>query len=91
MAARSPRGALRAPNNREGFALGSIEGRVAIHHVEPKNASRNFAFKARPSSHRGFVGLGLGLGLGFGFGVWGWVGRSVVLRADPAGPMPRSE
>ena len=31
--------------DKEGFAIGSIEGRVAIHHVNPKNASRNFAFK----------------------------------------------
>jgi len=28
-----------------GFALGSIEGRVAIQHVEEKNSSKNFAFK----------------------------------------------
>ena len=31
--------------DREGFAIGSIEGRVGIHHVDPKNAHRNFAFK----------------------------------------------
>jgi len=31
--------------DREGFAIGSIEGRVAIHHVDPKDAHRNFAFK----------------------------------------------
>jgi mRNA export factor len=28
-----------------GFALGSIEGRVAIQHVEEKNSAKNFAFK----------------------------------------------
>jgi len=28
-----------------GFALGSIEGRVAIQYLDPKNDSRNFAFK----------------------------------------------
>ena len=27
------------------YAIGSIEGRVAIHHVDPKDAGRNFAFK----------------------------------------------
>jgi len=31
--------------NKSGFALGSIEGRVAIHHVEQGDASKNFAFK----------------------------------------------
>eukprot|EP00164_Ancoracysta_twista_P009425 GFYU01013940.1.p1 GENE.GFYU01013940.1~~GFYU01013940.1.p1 ORF type:complete len:338 (+),score=56.38 GFYU01013940.1:169-1182(+) len=31
--------------DRTGFALGSIEGRVAIHYVQDKDISRNFAFK----------------------------------------------
>ncbi len=31
--------------DKTGFAVGSIEGRVAIHHVEDKDAARNFAFK----------------------------------------------
>jgi len=31
--------------DKSGFALGSIEGRVAIHHVDPANAAKNFAFK----------------------------------------------
>lgn len=31
--------------NKAGFALGSIEGRVAVHHVEDKDASANFIFK----------------------------------------------
>eukprot|EP01112_Ceratiomyxa_fruticulosa_P018379 TRINITY_DN5863_c0_g1_i1.p1 TRINITY_DN5863_c0_g1~~TRINITY_DN5863_c0_g1_i1.p1 ORF type:complete len:345 (-),score=62.98 TRINITY_DN5863_c0_g1_i1:37-1071(-) len=31
--------------DKTGFALGSIEGRVAIHHVEDKDATSNFAFK----------------------------------------------
>jgi len=31
--------------DKTGFALGSIEGRVAIHHVEDKDSSKNFAFK----------------------------------------------
>jgi len=31
--------------DRTGFALGSIEGRVAIHHVEEKDQIKNFAFK----------------------------------------------
>ena len=35
----------RGLSDREGFAIGSIEGRVGIHHVDPKNAHRNFAFK----------------------------------------------
>ena len=31
--------------SKEGFALGSIEGRVAIHHHEDRLQSKNFAFK----------------------------------------------
>eukprot|EP01113_Clastostelium_recurvatum_P025983 TRINITY_DN3119_c0_g1_i2.p1 TRINITY_DN3119_c0_g1~~TRINITY_DN3119_c0_g1_i2.p1 ORF type:complete len:345 (+),score=70.76 TRINITY_DN3119_c0_g1_i2:65-1099(+) len=31
--------------DKTGFALGSIEGRVAIHHVEDKDSTSNFAFK----------------------------------------------
>jgi len=31
--------------DKTGFALGSIEGRVAIHHVDDKDAPKNFAFK----------------------------------------------
>jgi mRNA export factor len=31
--------------DKTGFALGSIEGRVAIQYVEDKDASKNFAFK----------------------------------------------
>jgi len=31
--------------DKTGFALGSIEGRVAIHHVEDKDSIKNFAFK----------------------------------------------
>jgi len=31
--------------DKSGFALGSIEGRVAIHHVEDKDSSKNFSFK----------------------------------------------
>jgi len=31
--------------DKTGFALGSIEGRVAVHHVEDKDAGKNFAFK----------------------------------------------
>lgn len=31
--------------SREGFAVGSIEGRVAIHHQEERNSNKNFAFK----------------------------------------------
>jgi mRNA export factor len=29
----------------KGFAVGSIEGRVAIHHVDPNEQNKNFAFK----------------------------------------------
>lgn len=31
--------------DKTGFAIGSIEGRVGIHHVEDKDQSKNFAFK----------------------------------------------
>jgi len=31
--------------DKAGFALGSIEGRVAVHHVEDKDSMKNFAFK----------------------------------------------
>jgi mRNA export factor len=34
-----------------GFALGSIEGRVAIQHVEEKNSAKNFAFKCHRHSN----------------------------------------
>eukprot|EP01123_Difflugia_compressa_P008126 TRINITY_DN2349_c0_g1_i1.p1 TRINITY_DN2349_c0_g1~~TRINITY_DN2349_c0_g1_i1.p1 ORF type:complete len:212 (+),score=46.35 TRINITY_DN2349_c0_g1_i1:228-863(+) len=36
---------IRTFPNKTGFALGSIEGRVAIHHVETADSSKNFAFK----------------------------------------------
>lgn len=35
--------------NQQGFAIGSIEGRVGIHHVEEKDNSKNFAFKCHRS------------------------------------------
>lgn len=31
--------------DKTGFAIGSIEGRVGIHHVDEKSSSKNFAFK----------------------------------------------
>ncbi len=31
--------------DQQGFCLGSIEGRVAVHHVHERDASKNFAFK----------------------------------------------
>lgn len=31
--------------DRTGYALGSIEGRCAVHHIEDRDAPRNFAFK----------------------------------------------
>jgi len=31
--------------DQQGFCLGSIEGRVAVHHVHDRDASKNFAFK----------------------------------------------
>jgi mRNA export factor len=31
--------------DRTGFCVGSIEGRVGVHHVEDRDASKNFAFK----------------------------------------------
>lgn len=31
--------------DRSGFCLGSIEGRVAVQHVDPVNQQKNFAFK----------------------------------------------
>jgi len=36
--------------DKSGFALGSIEGRVAIHHIEDKDSSKNFAFKCHRDS-----------------------------------------
>ena len=33
-----------------GFALGSIEGRVAIHYVNPTNPKDNFTFKCHRSN-----------------------------------------
>jgi len=34
-----------------GFAIGSIEGRIAIQHIEEKDASRNFAFKCHRNNN----------------------------------------
>ena len=31
--------------DQQGFCLGSIEGRVAVHHVHDRDSSKNFAFK----------------------------------------------
>mmetsp|Transcript_1092 Transcript_1092/g.3315 ORF Transcript_1092/g.3315 Transcript_1092/m.3315 type:complete len:361 (+) Transcript_1092:230-1312(+) len=42
--------------DRGGFAIGSVEGRVAIHHVDPKDAHRNFAFKCHRESTDGRAG-----------------------------------
>merc|ERR1711879_4158 len=38
--------------DKKGFALGSIEGRVAIHHVEDADSSKNFAFKCHRDTAR---------------------------------------
>ena len=37
-------------NQPTGFALGSIEGRVAIHYVNPANPKDNFTFKCHRSN-----------------------------------------
>jgi hypothetical protein len=37
-------------NSPTGFALGSIEGRVAIHYVNPTNPKDNFTFKCHRSN-----------------------------------------
>ncbi len=37
-------------NSPTGFALGSIEGRVAIHYVNPQNPKDNFTFKCHRSN-----------------------------------------
>uniref|UniRef100_A0A7S3K4J4 Anaphase-promoting complex subunit 4 WD40 domain-containing protein n=1 Tax=Aureoumbra lagunensis TaxID=44058 RepID=A0A7S3K4J4_9STRA len=42
--------------DRDGFAIGSIEGRVAIHHVNIKEAGRNFAFKCHRDTQENRVG-----------------------------------
>lgn len=39
--------------DKSGFALGSIEGRVAIHHVQSKDKSRNFIFKCHRVNKQG--------------------------------------
>lgn len=41
--------------DRTGFALGSIEGRVAIHHVEEKDNQKNFAFKCHRENNNIFA------------------------------------
>lgn len=33
------------PTDKSGYLIGSIEGRVAVHHVEEANQSKNFTFK----------------------------------------------
>jgi len=40
--------------DKTGFALGSIEGRVAIHHIDDKDASKNFAFKCHRENNEIF-------------------------------------
>jgi hypothetical protein len=37
--------ALSCCTDKSGYLIGSIEGRVAVHHVEEANASKNFTFK----------------------------------------------
>lgn len=39
----------------KGFAVGSIEGRVAIHHCEPRNQGLNFAFKCHRDTSQIFA------------------------------------
>jgi len=41
--------------DKTGFALGSIEGRVAIHHVEDKDSGKNFAFKCHRDGNNIFA------------------------------------
>jgi len=41
--------------DKTGFALGSIEGRVAIHHVEDKDSMKNFAFKCHRDNNEIFA------------------------------------
>ena len=36
--------------DQQGFCLGSIEGRVAVHHVHERDAPKNFAFKCHRDS-----------------------------------------
>lgn len=44
--------------DKSGFAYGSIEGRVAIGHVEKKNEERNFAFKCHRVTNSSNRGMG---------------------------------
>ncbi len=39
--------------NKQGFAVGSIEGRVAIHHFEAAHSAANFAFKCHREGPNG--------------------------------------
>jgi len=41
--------------DKSGFALGSIEGRVAIHHAETRHAGKNFAFKCHRATEGSVV------------------------------------
>jgi len=41
--------------DRSGFAVGSIEGRVGIHHVDPKEERKNFAFKCHRENNEIFA------------------------------------
>jgi len=41
--------------NQQGFAIGSIEGRVGIHHVDEKDNSKNFAFKCHREASNVFA------------------------------------
>lgn len=39
--------------DQQGFCLGSIEGRVAVHHVHDRDSSKNFAFKCHRDNQVG--------------------------------------
>jgi mRNA export factor len=52
--------------DKKGFALGSIEGRVAIHHVENADASKNFAFKCHRDGNNVYAVNSISFHPGFG-------------------------
>jgi mRNA export factor len=52
--------------DKTGFALGSIEGRVAIHHVDDKDTSKNFAFKCHREGNEVYAVNSIAFHPGFG-------------------------
>ena len=68
-------------NQPTGFALGSIEGRVAIHYVNPANPKDNFTFKCHRSngSANGMQDI-YAVSLSYSFLMLGMLGKKILQK-----------